>query len=74
MPQKFAKVHLSVYSVYSPHIGIYTDLLDEIGQPANAWNSAIRRFCSFGRAITLGSGRSLPQGKLSGTPPLITME
>ena len=62
-----------VFSLQPTHRNIYW-LLDEIEQPATVWNSEIRRFCSFGRAITLGSGRSLHQGKLSGTPPLITME
>lgn len=55
-------IHLSVFSIYSPHMGMYTDLLHRIQPPAAAWNPVISRFCSFDRAVTLGSGRSLHKG------------
>lgn len=51
---KLSEVYLSVFSVYSPHVGILF-LLNRIQQPAAAWNSAISRFCSFDGAVTLGS-------------------
>lgn len=43
-------------------MGMYSDLLHRIQQPAAAWNPVISRFCSFDRAVTLGSGRSLHKG------------